>query len=79
VLFANYDNYEMIDECKTDDGLRLYQFEAASQGFDYHINYWSENDAAIRLITTMITFPFGSESTLDDYSIQLFPELPNCS
>jgi hypothetical protein len=79
VLFANYDSYEMIDECQSDTGLRLYQFEAVSQGFDYNINYWSENDTNERIITTMITFPFGSETTMDDYSIELFPELPNCS
>ncbi|MBL8080343.1 MAG: hypothetical protein JNM55_20400 [Anaerolineales bacterium] len=78
-LFANYDSYEMTGECETNDGLRLYQFEAASQGFDYNISYWSENDTNERIITTMITFPFGSEEKLDEYSIELFPELPNCS
>lgn len=78
-LFANYDDYEMIDECRSDTGLRLYEFEAASQGFDYNISYWSENDTNERIITTMITFPVGSEETMDKYSIQLFPELPNCS
>jgi hypothetical protein len=79
VLFANYDSYEMINECRTDDGLRLYEFEAISQGFDYNIRYWSENDTAERIITTMLTFPFGSEDLMDEYSIDLFPELPNCS
>jgi hypothetical protein len=78
-LFANYDSYEMVDECRSDTGLRLYQFEAVSQGFDYSISYWSENDTAERIITTMITFPFGSEATLDDYAAQLFPELTHCS
>lgn len=78
-LFANYDSYEMFDECRSDVGLRLYEFEAASQGFDYNISYWSENDTNERIITTMITFPFGSEESMDEYSIELFPELPNCS
>jgi hypothetical protein len=78
-LFANYDSYEMIDECRSDMGLRLYEFEAASQGIDYNISYWEENDTDERIITTMIIFPFGSEATMDEYSIQLFPELPNCS
>ncbi len=78
-LFANYDSYEMVDECRSDVGLRLYEFEASSQGFDYNISYWSENDTDERMITTMITFPFGSEETMDEYSIELFPELPNCS
>lgn len=79
ILFANYDSYEMIDECRSDQGLRLYEFEAVSQGFDYNISYWSENDTTERIITTMLTFPFGSEDVMDEYSIALFPELPNCS
>jgi hypothetical protein len=79
ILFANYDSYEMIDECRSDQGLRLYEFEAVSQGFDYNIRYWSENDTTERIITTMLTFPFGSEDVMDEYSIELFPELPNCS
>ncbi len=79
VLFANYESYEMIDECRSDDGLRLYEFEAVSQGFDYNISYWSENDTDERVIATMLTFPFDSEDLMDEYSIELFPELPNCS
>ena len=78
-LFANYDSYEMISECRSEQGLRLYEFEAVSQGLDYNIRYWSENDTNERVITTMLTFPFGSEDLMDEYSIALFPELPNCS
>jgi hypothetical protein len=78
-LFVNYEGYELISECRSNLGLRLYEFETASQGFDYHIRYWEENDTDNRIITTMIIFPFGSESTLDDYSTELFPGLPNCS
>lgn len=78
-LFANYDDFEMIGECKSDIGLRLYEFEASSQGVDYNISYWEENDTDERIITTMIAFPFGSEATMAAYATQLFPELPNCS
>jgi hypothetical protein len=78
-LFANYDSYEMIDECRSEQGLRLYELEAVSQEVDYNIRYWSENDTNERIITTMLTFPFGSEDVMDEYSIALFPELPNCS
>ncbi len=77
-IFSNYESYELIDECKTDDGLRLHQFEAASQGFDYDIQYWVLNDTDTRVITAMMTFPFGSESLLEDYSSRLFPELTTC-
>jgi hypothetical protein len=78
-MFAGYDNHELISECTSDIGLRLYEFEAVSQGFEYEIRYWEENDTDHRIITTMMTFPFGSEDVLDEYSIELFPELPNCS
>jgi hypothetical protein len=78
-LFANYDSYEMIDECRSEQGLRLYELEAVSQEVDYDIRFWSENDTNDRIITTMLTFPFGSEDLMDEYSIELFPELPNCS
>jgi hypothetical protein len=69
----------MIDECRSEQGLRLYELEAVSQEVDYNIRYWSENDTNERIITTMFTFPFGSEDVMDEYSIALFPELPNCS
>jgi hypothetical protein len=78
-LLANYDSYEIIDECRSEQGLRLYELEAVSQEVDYNIRYWSENDTNERIITTMFTFPFGSEDLMDEYSIELFPELPNCS
>ena len=78
-IFQNYDRYETLSECKNSTGLRMYQFKAASQGYDYNIRYWVENDTDTRIITTMLTFPVGSESILDEYSILLFPDLPNCS
>ena len=56
-IFANYESYELIDECKTDDGLRLYEFKTQNQGFEYEIRYWVENDTDTRVIVTMIVFP----------------------
>jgi hypothetical protein len=76
--FSNYASYELIDQCNTEDGLRLHQFEAASQGFDYDIRYWVFNDTDTRVITAMMAFPSGSESLLDDYASRLFPELTTC-
>jgi hypothetical protein len=78
-IFSNYESYELIDECETGDGLRLYQFEAAGQEFDYDVQYWVMNDTDTRVMALMLIFPFGSESILDDYSSRLFPELANCS
>ncbi len=34
VIFANYESYQSVAECKTDTGLRLYQFSAVQSGFD---------------------------------------------
>ena len=49
-IFPNYESYELIDECKTDDGLRLYEFKTQNQGFEYEIRYWVENDTDTRVI-----------------------------
>ena len=77
-VFANYESYELIDECKTDDGLRLYEFNTYNQGFDYEIRYWVENDTDTRVIVTMIVFPLESELLLDEYSSMLFPDYSTC-
>ncbi len=78
-IFLNYQSYEYLEECKAKDDLRLYQFNAISQGFNYKIRYWVLSDTDMRVITTMIVFPVGSESLLDDYSSRLFPTLRSCS
>ncbi len=77
-IFANYESYELIDECKTDDGLRLYEFKTQNQGFEYEIRYWVESDTDTRVISTMIVFPLESELLLDDYSSRLFPDYSTC-
>lgn len=78
-IFANYESYESIFECKTNDGLRLYQFKTQNQGFEYRINYWVQSDTDTRVISTMIVFPVEGQALLGDYSARLFPNLPNCS
>ncbi len=78
-IFANYESYESVAECKTNAGLRLYQFKTQNQGFEYRINYWVQNDADTRVISTMIVFPVEEQALLGDYSVRLFPDLPNCS
>lgn len=79
VLFENYESHELLTQCRSESGLRLYQFKAVSQGYEYNIRYWSQNDTDTRVITAMLTFPVGAESALDDYSNRIFPKLPNCS
>ena len=40
-VFQSYDSYtSTAPMCKTDSGLRLYEFKAASGGNDYDIRYW---------------------------------------
>jgi hypothetical protein len=77
-VFANYESYELIDECKRDDGLRLYEFKTLNQGFEYRIRYWVDNDTNTRVISTMIVFPLESKLLLDEYSSMLFPDYSTC-
>jgi len=77
-VFANYESYELIDECKNNDGLRLYEFKTQNQGLEYEINYWVENDTDTRIIVTMIVFPLETELLLDKYSSTLFPDYSTC-
>jgi hypothetical protein len=77
-IFANYESYERIDECKRDDGLRLYEFKTLNQGYEYKIRYWVESDTDTRIISTMIVFPLETELLLDEYSSILFPGYPTC-
>jgi hypothetical protein len=68
----------LIDECKTDDGLRLYEFETQNQGFEYGVRYWVKSDTDTRVISAMIVFPSESKLLLDEYSSMLFPGYSTC-
>jgi hypothetical protein len=78
IIFQNYESYELMDECKTDAGLRLYEFETKNQGFEYGVRYWVSNDTDTRVISSMIVFPLESQSMLDEYSSMLFPDYSTC-
>jgi hypothetical protein len=77
-VFANYESYELTNECKNNDGLRLYEFKTQNQGFEYEINYWVQSDTDTRVIVTMIVFPVESKLLLDEYSSMLFPDYSTC-
>jgi len=77
-IFQNYESYKMTAECKTNDGLRLYEFNAQNFGFEYEIKYWVENDTDTRVISTMIVFPVESKIVLDEYTSMLFPDYTTC-
>lgn len=78
VIFGNYESYQPVAECKTDNGLRLYQFSAVDSGFTYNIKYWAKNDTATRVLGMMIVFPAESTELMDEFSNSLFPELTSC-
>jgi hypothetical protein len=78
-VFANYESYQPVTECRTDKGLRLYQFKTKNLGFEYAINYWVQSDTDTRIIVTMVVFPVEELALSGDYAVQLFPDLPNCS
>lgn len=77
-IFQNYESYKLIDECKTNNGLRLYEFETQNQGFEYGVRYWVKNDTDTRVISTMIVFPLESKLLLDEYSSMLSPGYSTC-
>jgi hypothetical protein len=77
-VFANYENYELINECRNNDGLRLYEFKTQNQGFEYEIKYWVKKDTDTRVISTMIVFPLETKLLLDEYSSMLFPDYSTC-
>ena len=78
IIFANYDSFETVSACKIDEGLRLYEFEAVTAGFDFNIRYWAQNDTDNRVVGAMIVFPADSQALMDEYSERLFPELISC-
>ena len=77
-IFENYEDYKMISECKRDDGLRLYEFKAQNQGFEYGIKYWVKSDTDTRVISMMLVFPLELEAMMGDYSTRLFPTYTSC-
>ena len=78
IIFANYESYEPTSACKTDTGLRLYEFKAVTAGLEYAIKYWVMNDTDTRVMGTMIVFPVESQELINEYSTALFPDLASC-
>jgi hypothetical protein len=78
IIFQYYESYKLINSCKGDDGLRLYQFAAQAQGIAYEIRYWVRNDTNNRLISLMLTFPASNPMLMDSYARRIFPTLVSC-
>jgi len=79
-IFQSYDSYtSTAPMCRTDSGLRLYEFKAASGGNDYKVRYWVQNDTDNRVISLMFATPADNEAMMNDFASRLFPRLSTCS
>jgi hypothetical protein len=77
-IFHNYESYAARAICKTNAGLRLYEFSARDQGNEYEIRFWAQNDTDHRVLTVMLVFPTSRAVLVDTYALRLFPKLMNC-
>jgi hypothetical protein len=78
-VFANYQSYTPINECRSDIGLRLYEFSAVSVDVPYMVRYWVMNDTNNRVISFMLLMAGESFAGIDSIGYSLFPQLSNCS
>lgn len=78
VVFGNYESYELVNECRNDNGLRLYEFNVTDQGVDYAVRYWSTYDSNNTIITLMLLLPADATPVMDEYAAMLFSPLPTC-
>ncbi len=78
VVFGNYESYSLVNECRNDNGLRLYEFNVTDQGTEYAVRYWSTYDSNNSIITLMLLLPAGATPVMDEYSAMLFSPLPKC-
>ena len=67
----------MVDWCVSDDN-RLFEFNATSNGSDYHVLYWVKQITPTRVADIMLTFPASQPAQQADYAGRLFPDLPTC-
>jgi hypothetical protein len=78
IIFGNYQSYEYLNECRNDQGLRLYHFIAVDQGLAYQVRYWVLNDTPTRVISFMVVLPVDAETQMDEIAYTLFPQLTGC-
>ncbi|NOH00963.1 MAG: membrane lipoprotein lipid attachment site-containing protein [Chloroflexi bacterium] len=78
VVFGNYESYRLVNDCRTDDGTRLYQFRTVEQGYEYDARYWTVSDTDARVIAMMLVFPVETPQVANEYAYSLFPQLTNC-
>lgn len=77
-VFANYETYQMTNECKNDNGIRLYEFGISDLGTEYAARYWSAYDSNNSIITLMLLLPASATPVMDEYAAMLFPTFSSC-
>lgn len=78
IILGNYQSFQLETECRNDSGLRLYEFTAVDQGYEYAIRYWAISDTDTRVVTFMVVLPVESPDLMEEYAYALFPQLTSC-
>jgi len=79
IIFRDYENLQSIATCTDIEGdLTLHEFTAEVHETDYVIRFWIKLDSKTRVLDMMIVFPEVSETELDKYAREVFPELSSC-
>lgn len=78
IVFANYDGYQYLNECRNDAGTRLYTFSADFQGVPFDVRYWALNDSPTRVLTFMIVLPSEASAQMNEFAYAFFPQLQSC-
>lgn len=78
IILGNYQSFQLEAECRNDSGLRLYEFTAVDQGYEYAIRYWAISDTDTRVVTFMVVLPVESPDLMEEYAYALFPQLTSC-
>lgn len=78
IIFSNYQGYEYVNECRDDQGLRLYNLIAIDQGAAYNVRYWVLSDTPTRVISLMVVMPGEAAAEMDEIAYALFPQLSFC-
>lgn len=78
IIFGNYQGYEYVNECRDDQGLRLYNLIAVDQGASYEVRYWVLSDTPTRVISLMVVMPVKAAAEMDEIAYALFPQLQFC-
>jgi len=77
VIFSDYESYAATNFCEI-TSLTLYEYDLVDEGNPLLARYWVKQDSDTRILVNMLVVPETARASLDDYSRQLFPELPAC-